>query len=418
MLKDKIKEHIDDFEFLEKLYRDNKKEFEKSFWEIYSEISSHESTKFWKTRFQFEKNENNIKVSKNEILLILISCIVTVFLIQIPHLFNFSPTASMFYEKNAGLIVFLGLTLYSFLRKTSLKKSEMIVTFMVFVISAIYVNFLPINYKSDSIKMALLHLPLMLWCVYGIVFIDFDKIDKSRRIDFIKYNGDLAVLVAVIAIAGGIFSGITIGLFKAIGQNIGKIYSDYVILSGVVSAPIIVTFVVSKYPNVANKISPIIAKIFSPIVLITLIVYLISIFVTGKNPYNDREFLIVFNAMLIGVMALIIFSVSETSSRKYQFNEITLFLLSIVTLILGLIALSAIIYRLSEFGFTSNRTVVLGSNLLILGNLLLIMYELYKVNFRKDDIKNVETIISKYLPVYAIWTVIVVFILPIIFGMK
>jgi hypothetical protein len=44
-----------------------------------------------------------------------------------------------------------------------------------------------------------------------------------------------------------------------------------------------------------------------------LVVYLIAIVYSGKNPYNNREFLLIFNALLIGVMAIIFFSVAETS---------------------------------------------------------------------------------------------------------
>jgi hypothetical protein len=118
-------------------------------------------------------------------------------------------------------------------------------------------------------------------------------------------------------------------------------------------------------------------------------------------------------------MAIIVFSVSETSIiRKQRFNELVLFILSIVTIIINLVALSAIFYRLGEFGLTPNRLAVLGSNILIFVNLILITIDLFKVNFKKSDVKIVELTISRYLPVYIIWTLFVVFILPFIFGMK
>jgi len=123
--------------------------------------------------------------------------------------------------------------------------------------------------------------------------------------------------------------------------------------------------------------------------------------------------------MLLGVMAIIVFSVSETSNNKKQrFNEMILFILSIVTLIIDLVAISAIIYRLGEFGFTPNRTAVLGSNLLIFGNLILIMLDLYRVNFNNLEISKVELRIGKYLPIYILWTIFVVFVFPFIFGLK
>ena len=131
------------------------------------------------------------------------------------------------------------------------------------------------------------------------------------------------------------------------------------------------------------------------------------------------KFLLVFNLMLLGVMAIAVFSISETSvNNRQKFNELYLLALSVVTLIIDLVALSAILYRLGEYGFTPNHVVVLGSNLLVFGNLVLIKPDLYKVKFRNEQIKGVEMTIANYLPVYAGWTDFVVFILPLLFGFK
>jgi lipopolysaccharide export LptBFGC system permease protein LptF len=188
-------------------------------------------------------------------------------------------------------------------------------------------------------------------------------------------------------------------------------------MMALVSAPILTAFIVRFFPTISSKVPPIIARIFSPLVLITLIVYLVAMAVSGKNPYQDREFLVIFNMLLVGVMAIIVFSVSETASgKKQRFNEITLLLLSVVTLVVNLVALSAIVYRLGEYGFTPNRTAVLGSNLLIFIHLAWIMIDLLKVNLGKADLKKVENTIATYLPVYAAWTIIVIFFFPMIFG--
>jgi len=46
------------------------------------------------------------------------------------------------------------------------------------------------------------------------------------------------------------------------------------------------------------------------------------------------------------------------------------------------------------------------------------MLELYKVNFNNKDIKQIELTIARYLPIYAIWTILVMFLLPWIFGLR
>ncbi len=87
-------------------------------------------------------------------------------------------------------------------------------------------------------------------------------------------------------------------------------------------------------------------------------------------------------------------------------------------MIVDIIALTAIIYRLGEFGLSPNRFAVLATNILIFGNILLIMIDLIKVNFKNKNIEIVEKTIAGYLPVYAVWTVFAVFLLPLIFGFK
>ncbi|NQU80202.1 MAG: DUF4153 domain-containing protein, partial [Bacteroidetes bacterium] len=349
----------------------------------------------------------------------IVTCAITGFLIKIPQIFDISLKDYFFYEKNAGLIVLLGLSAYSFLTKNSFKNKHLFFSIGVFIISAIYINLLPSDRDSNSINLAYIHLPLLLWCIYGLIYINFDTKDKTKRIDYITHNGDLAILSAIILIAGMILAGVTLGLFSSIDIEIEQFYMDYIAIWGLVSVLIVATFIIHNYPFITNKIAPIIANIFSPLVLITLIIYLISIPLVGKDPYNDRDFLLVFNLMLLGVMGIIVFSISETSiNMKQKFNEMTLFMLTIVTLIIDLVALSAILYRLGEYGFTPNRTAVLGSNLLIFGNLILIMIDLFKVNFRSTEIKQVELTISKYLPIYMIWTIIVVIGFPLIFGLR
>ena len=235
--------------------------------------------------------------------------------------------------------------------------------------------------------------------------------------EFIRYNGDLVVLTTIILIAGGAFSGITVGLFSLIGWQIEKFYIEFIAIWGLVSAPIVATYIIKNHAMVTNKIAPIIANIFSPLVLLMLVIYLVSIPFSGKDPFNDREFLLVFNMLLLGVMAIIIFSVSETSkSQKQSFNKVILFLMASAAMIINLVALSAIIYRLGEYGFTPNRMAVLGSNLVLFVHLAWITVKLFQVSFKSKDIDEVENAVAKYLPVYAIWTAIVVFTFPLIFG--
>jgi hypothetical protein len=118
-------------------------------------------------------------------------------------------------------------------------------------------------------------------------------------------------------------------------------------------------------------------------------------------------------------MALIFFSVAEIEKDKKGFyNTVILLGLSVLTIILNGIALSAISYRLFEYGITPNRIAVLGGNILIFVNLITVAFQLLKAIKNNTSLTEVQNSIAKYLPVYAIWVGLVAFILPFIFSFK
>jgi uncharacterized membrane protein len=414
-----IKANLGNPEILEGLYRDDRKAFKTAFDGLYREIENTEAAKFWKPRLDYDVKPDILKTfTLKEIVIVALTGLLAAFLIKIPIIFSLSDEDS-FYFKNAAIIIFFGLTLYTMLINRISEKWKIITTVAAFLIPVIYSNLLPSGDPADAVILAYIHLPMLMWFIYGIVWSGFDLRNHDKRIDFIRHNGDLAITYALIAAGGGILTLITVGLFNSIGLDITEFYAENIVVAGAVAAPVVAAFLIGKFPALVSKIAPLIARIFSPLVLITLIVFLITMILTGKDPYNDREFLLIFNVLLLGVMVIIIFSVSGTSVIKNQrFNSITLFILSVVTIIIDLIALSAIFYRLGEYGLTPNRLAILVSNILVLINLIMIMAGLFRINFRNKEFRIVEMTVSRYLPVYLAWIIFVVFAFPLIFGMK
>src|SRR5690606_19138556 len=157
---------------------------------------------------------------------------------------------------------------------------------------------------------------LFLWSILGLAFVGERRNNEEKRLGFLKYNGDLVVMTTLILIAGGIMSAITVNLFSLIGFNIEETYFNYVGIFGIAAAPIVGTYLTQTNPQLVGKVSPVIAKLFSPLVTVMLAVYLIAILYSGKDPYNDRDSLLLFNGLLIGVLALIFFSIAESSKTS------------------------------------------------------------------------------------------------------
>jgi hypothetical protein len=412
-MKESIINSLDSPAQLEKLYRDNKRNFKQQFNLIYADIRSNAVAQAWNERLNYESEEISL-VNAKELPFVLAVCFIAGLLAKLPDLIGLNQ--EIYYTRNAGLILFPMLTAY-FAWKQKVELHKILFIAAAFIISGIYINLLP-NGKSDTLILACIHLPLFLWTVFGYAFTE-GKSKIPRRLDFLKYNGDLIVMTGLILIAGAMLAVVSFNLFELIGINIGKFYGQYVIIWGLPSAPIIGTYLVQTNPQIVNKVSPVIAKLFTPLVLVTLVIYLIAIAVTGKDPYNDREFLLIFNVLLVGVMAIVFFSIAEaTKNQEGKISLFLLFALSIVTVLANGVALSAIVFRISTWGITPNRLAVLGGNLLFLTNLLMVTFRLYKTLKDSNEIEGVEKAIAAFLPVYCIWTLIVSFLFPVIFSFR
>ncbi|MFC4871918.1 hypothetical protein [Negadavirga shengliensis] len=399
---------------LEKLYRANKADFKRAFNTLYPELKGNASADFWNERLNYEA-EGLTWGTRKELLFVIIASLAAGLIAKLPAILSISE--DFFYPRNIGFIVFPGLSVYfAWKNKLSLGKTAFIIGTSLF--GLVFINSLPEAENSDTLILSCIHLLVFLWLVFCFAFVGDRKINVEKRLNFLKYNGDLIVMASLILLAGAILTGITIGLFSLIGYDIQQFYTEYVVVFGLAAVPMAGTHLTRTNPQLVGKISPVIAKIFSPLVLVMLVIYLSAIIYSGKDPYNDREFLLMFNALLIGVMALIFFSVAETSATKSRMEVWVLFLLSIVTIIVNGIALSAILFRISEWGITPNRTAVLGGNVLILIHLLSVTGRLFRVLSRKSGINSLGKAIASYLPVYFIWAIIVTFIFPFIFGFK
>ncbi|MHA8053870.1 hypothetical protein [Aquirufa sp. Wall-65K1] len=414
-MKSEIIQNLNNPEKLESLYRENTAAFKREFNLVFPEYSKEPSVQFWNQRLNF-KQEGIGLGDRNELLFIGALFVLASLISQIPQFFGFNQ--DVFFQRNISFVVFPVLSFY-FIWKEQLAFSKFLLPLGIGCLAVIYINLLPTSTHSDSILLACLHLPLIGWSIWAYAYLGGDLSNYSKRIEFLRMHGDLLVMCAIILLSGGLFTAISLGLFEIIGLDIKEIYGKYVIVSGLSCTPILGNFLIQKNPTLVKNVSPVIAKIFTPVVFVFLFIYLIAMLYTGKDPYTNREFLLIFNGLLIGVMALILFSVAEAEKHETGPKTTLLLLgLSALTIIVNGIALSAISFRIIEWGITPNRIAVLGSNLLIFIHLLLVAKSLFKASQGKSDLNQVAKSIAEYLPIYVIWAAIVCFVFPLLFQFK
>jgi hypothetical protein len=424
-----IIENLNNPDELENLYQEDPESFTSAFPEIYTENPDSLVLQAWFHRLNYmqesepKPTEERIAISipkprliNWELYMALILIIINGTFGRLSHLIP--SIATNIVTNNFPLIlIFSIIVMFTF--KIQISRKNILITVLIFVLSAIFVNiFLQNVDKSQTEALSYIHLPIMLWAWAGFVYMGFKIKDTKRVMDFFSFNGQLLIYMAIFFICMGILFSLTKVLFNTIGIKVSNVFEDffsYFFFSG----PLLSIYLLQRSKKKLGNLIPSMAKIFSILVLFVLVLLTLTIMITDASPYFDRSFLVAFNFLLVSVMALIIFSITQqVDTDSKTFSDYVNIALIGITIILDLYALSAILYRTFTIELTPNRFTVIGMNLIILANLLAIAIQYWKYLKSKASINSVKDCITKFYPVYFIWAGFVAFLLPFIFGFK
>ena len=430
----KIIEAINSPKELEILYRENSDEFSKVFPSVLANHPESTILQVWQERLSYEaeKKQVNSAWSFKNIFFLLILIAIAGTIYKLPDYFT-SIDDTWFYSRNLALVFIAPLIAY-FSQRTKSTKFIILVS-LISAGSLIYLNLLPSRGEywyefsekygafDDALTNAELHIPLFLWLIAGVSFAGKEWKNTSARVEFLRYNGEIIIYTTILIIGGAILTAITIALLSFIEKTyeLSEWYGAYVVMYGLVSAPIIATFLLDKVIDKRINIAPTIARIFTPLFLITTVAYLIIMVVYQKNPFGDREYLVALNILLIVVLGLLIFTIAERNlNSPPSTNDYLNIGLALTTILLDSIALSASVFRTVSdiYGLTPNRIAILGINLLVLFHLLGILINYVRFVWKGEPFVKVENWIAGYLPYYAIWAILISIFLPILFWYK
>lgn len=410
---DLIIENIANPHELEKMYRKDPEAFKKSFLSAWEQNPDSPVLAVWHERLFFREKASTDQSSflqKDFFFMGLLAILAGICTRIIAYFIEQNAIAPV--DLVFGVVPFMAAY---FIYKNSPQKKICYIIAAVFLLSAVYINMLPFGY-DDSIILAYLHLPVFLWVIVGLAYTGNEYGTGSTRIAYLKFNVEFAILYGSMAISGLVLSALTIALFEYIGLSIEDFYFINVVSFGAAALAIVATYLVVQNLKLAKNITPYLAKIFSPLILVTLLAYLIAVIWVGKNPFLDRNFLLSFNGILFIVLAVTIFSISESSTDEQKtISDYINFALIVLALAVDTVALSAILFRLSSYGITPNRLAVLGVNILIWANLIWIMLSYLRFLQNKSGPSIIQDAVTKYLPVYGLWAAFVTFAFPLIF---
>ena len=393
---------------MEQHFQQDKELFKKYFYELLRENQNNKILLAWKARFEYHSNRSEPKSFFLKIGLAILS--ISLFL-RLPAIFL---DPEWFFPRFLPLTLFLALAVYFQLKELHSKNSM----YMVFcsALFYLYVSSLPDIDISASAQMSIIHLLPIGFSLAAFSFLGQHIMSLKHRIRFIGMCGELFIISVLIGLGFIVFTLFTIGMLDQLNIDAEDWYMINFGLIAMVSVPFVAGFVYDQFFESKLAIASLLSKIFAPLFTILAFLYFIIMLIVGNTPFENREFLILFNAFLILVLAMVSFTIidqKENESLGLTF-KINLALLGI-SLFINILALSAVIYRWFEYGMSPNRFVVIGLNIIIFSHLTRIMMEHVKVLQKKSDVENAKSKVVDYLPVYTIWSLFVFFALPIIF---
>jgi hypothetical protein len=355
-----------------------------------------------------------------ETLVVLSLAVAAALAIKVPALFGLRLGGGdePFYARNASLFVLPLLTVYFVWKRGSDLASSLWLA-LPFAAGAVFANVFPFRTGSDTEKLTALHLPIALWLAVGFAYVRSRWFADSGRMNFVRFSGELVIYYALIALGGGVLTGFTMMMFRAIEMNAEWLAAGWVIPCGAMGAVIIGSWLVEAKQSVIENMAPVLTRLFTPLFTILLLVFLATMAWTGSPINVEREVLIGFDLLLALVVGLVLYSASarDPQSPPDFFDGLQL-LLVISALVVDGVALGAIAARISEFGVTPNRVAALGENLILLVNLAWSAWLYASFLRRRGSFAALERWQIAYLPVYSVWAALVVVIFPPVFGYR
>lgn len=314
--------------------------------------------------------------------------------------------------RNLGLLVFPFLGAY-FAWKRRLSARTVVVLLGAFLALAVVLNVYPFVPGGSTWLLAALHALVLLWVMTGLAYVGGQWRSDSRRMDFVRFTGELLIYFTLLGLGGGVLMGLSFAMLQLVGLDLEPVMEAWILPFAVPGALVIAAWLVEAKQNVIENIAPVLTRVFTPLTIVMLLAMLVVLTTTGSLLNVDRGLLILMDAILILVLCLVLYSLSarDPLTPPGFFDAMQLILIA-TALAVNAAMLAAMLARIAEFGFSPNKVAALGLNLLLLVHLVRAIWLGAGFQRGSRSFASLEHWQTQYLPVYGLWAVVVVLIFP------
>ncbi|HEY7021901.1 MAG TPA: hypothetical protein VH349_12355 [Ktedonobacterales bacterium] len=233
--------------------------------------------------------------------------------------------------------------------------------------------------------LAIIHLPVVAWGLVGLSLLGL-SLSASSVFAFLTKSIEAIGTGGVFAIAGGIFVVLTVGLFQTLNINLDETVARLLLAGGVGLIPLIAVSAVydtsaaperQEFRRGFGKILAVLMQALLALSLVVMLIYILVIPFNFSEPFTDRETLIIYNIVLIGVMGVLLgatpYAASDLAPAMQRLVRAGIILLAVMVVGVSIYALAAVLYRTVGDALTMNRLTVIGWNIINIAILILLL---------------------------------------------
>jgi hypothetical protein len=317
-----------------------------------------------------------------------------------------------------GLLVFLTVVPKGGLKRAIISGAAML------VLAAYVAVFSPYNHYYR--EMMAIHIPVLCAVGIGFTLVGLRSTPRERFAVIVKAI-EVVVTAGVYSIAVVIFAAITISLFGVLGVNISNPVSRLLVAFPLGLVPVFALASVydpysspleQDFKRGLGRMVSTLPRLLLPLTFLVLLIYLGFIPFNFNRPFFDRDALVIYNAMLFAIIALLVgvtpLRAEDLSAQTREWLRAGIIVVSALVLLVSIYALSATIYRTVHDVLTTNRFAIIGWNVINIGLLALLL--LRQIRLRAGDwVDALHRTFSLGITFYTIWAFFLLLALPWLF---
>ncbi|MBK8048130.1 MAG: hypothetical protein IPK16_13990 [Anaerolineales bacterium] len=269
-------------------------------------------------------------------------------------------------------------------------------------------------------------LPLLAWAAVGVLLL-LSARDAENRFAYLIKSIEIIIVGGLCGIAVGFFTLIAFALFGTLGIMPPMLVQRLFMigLSGMV--PVLVVAILydpttapgaQSFDEGVSKLVALLLRMLLPLTILVLLFYVAFIPFRFWEPFQNRDVLIAYNAMLFAVIFLLVgatpIHIAELSAGQQRWLRYGLNAVAALAMLVSAYAFAAITYRTAQDGFTPNRLSFIGWNV-INGCILLLLLVRQVRGTGEDWLSPIKRTYSQGSIAYIGWALFLVLALPWLF---